>query len=104
MNNKKIITCLFVGALIGIAVPFDLLASTDAFYTSVNEQAEIVEGVVMGPALKIVCTFGAALGIGYSFTTRSPMPIIICVTIALIGGLLPKIINSLYTVSTMLLP
>jgi hypothetical protein len=103
--NKKIVSYLFVGAFIGIAIPFDALATNHQFYTTLNDQATTVQSIVMGPALKIAGILGAAMGLGISYMKQSFMPFVTFGALGLIGGgVTPKIIDSMFSVSSMLLP
>ena len=105
MNKEKIISCLFVGALIGIAIPLDLLATNHQFYTALDDQATIVQSIVMGPALRIAGILGAAMGIGISYIKQSFMPFVTFSALGLIGGgVAPRIIDNLFSVTSMLLP
>lgn len=103
--NKKIVPYLIVGAIIGLSIPLDLLASNDSFHTELSNQATTVQSIVMGPALKIAGVLGAAMGIGMSYIKQSFMPFLTFSALGIIGGgLVPKIIDNLYSVTSMLLP
>lgn len=105
MKKEKIIPCLIVGALIGVAIPFDLLATNHQFYTTLDDQATTVQSIVMGPALKIAGVLGAAMGLGISYIKQSFMPFATFSALGLIGGgVAPKIIDNLFSVTSMLLP
>src|ERR1700730_12379502 len=94
MENKKILPYLIVGALIGVAIPFDLLATNHQFYTTLDDQATTVQSIVRGPALKIAGILGAAMGLGMSYIKQSFMPFVTFGALGLIGGgMAPKIID-----------
>lgn len=105
MNTEKIIPYLVVGAFIGIAIPLDLLATNHQFYTTLDDQATTIQSIVMRPALKIAGILGAAMGLGISYIKQSFMPFVTFSTLGLIGGgVAPKIIDNLFSVTSMLLP
>lgn len=106
MNKTTILSCLCIGALIGTVAPVELMAkTTHAFNAALNDQATEIQGLVFGPAIKIAGILGAALGIGMSYIKQSFMPFLTFSTIGLVGGgLMPKLIDSVFTVTSMLLP
>lgn len=105
MNKEKVIPYLIVGLFIGLTIPFDLLATNHQFYTTLDDQATMVQSIVMGPALKIAGIFGAAMGLGISYIKQSFMPFVTFGALGLIGGgVAPKIIDNLFSVTSMLLP
>lgn len=105
MSEKKVISYLFVGIFLVIISPLDLLATNHQFYTALNDQATTVQSIVMGPALKIAGVLGAAMGLALSYIKQSFMPFVTFGALGLIGGgITPKIIDSVFSVSSMLLP
>lgn len=103
---KKIVPYLCLGLVIGITmIPFDLLATNHQFYATLDDQATTVQSIVMGPALKIAGILGAAMGLGISYVKQSFMPFATFSALGLIGGgVAPKIIDNLFSVTSMLLP
>lgn len=105
MNSKKMIPYMVLGAFIALVIPTDLLGTNHHFYTTLDDQATTVQSIVMGPALKIAGILGAAMGLGLSYIKQSFMPFITFGALGLIGGgVAPKIIDNLFSVTSMLLP
>jgi hypothetical protein len=105
MKTKDIAFYLCVGMIFGFAFPFDLSATTHAFGPGLESQAAEIQGLALGPALKIACILGAAWGLALSFMKQSFMPFVIFSAIGLVGGgITPKLIDSVYGVASLLLP
>lgn len=106
MNKTKILSYMCLWAFIGISIPIELMATTThAFNVALNEQATEIQGLVFGPAIRIAGVLGAALGIGMSYIKQSFMPFLTFSAIGLVGGgLMPRLIDSVFHVTSMLLP
>jgi len=105
MKRTQFITCISLGVVIGMAIPFDILGTTTEFGgAEINTHATNIKNLVMGPALRIAGIIGGAWGLCQSYLQQSPMPFLIFGGIGLVGNIMPTFIDKVIGVSTMLLP
>jgi hypothetical protein len=113
MEKRTLLTYLCLGIAVYMLVPADVLATTqqgakslfdDNALRDMGEHTSKIQNFLFGPPVRIAGVLGGAYGLLQSVLTSSIKPVITFGGIALAVNLIPKFVDAVFNVSTILLP
>jgi type IV secretory pathway VirB2 component (pilin) len=103
VDRKTIVTVAAVSFAIMLLMQGDLLAQTTVTDANLDKKLTSIRDFIYGTPMKIAAVMGAVAGGLKSYAAGSATPFLIYSGIALGAGLAPTLLDSIFTVSGMLL-